>query len=359
MRFKGLTVLIPVLILVFSSCAYTPRIRGISGTVVPGSITEEFALQIGGIKQYMLVRGRNADNPILLYIHGGPGKCEMPLQRIYNSALEEYFTVITWDQRGAGKTNRIFGDTRDFSLKAYLDDTYEVIRFIKQKFHRQRIFLVGHSWGALLGILTARDHPDDLYAFVGIGQVTGLQQNIGEAYQKALSIARVNGNKVILRKLDSMGDDMGNFSNVPLADIIYIRKYINRHAEGPLSKNIYPTLVWNSICSPEYTLLDVLRAIVGISGARDFLKQNDLRNIDMFEQVKKLEIPYFVVSGVRDLFTDPQKTREYVDFVEAPYKKFCLFEGSTHHPNYEEVGRYNDLLINQVRPVGLAWAGNQ
>jgi pimeloyl-ACP methyl ester carboxylesterase len=356
MRFNGLSYILLLLALVISSCAYTPRIRSSSGEVLSGSIAEEFPVSIGGIRQYMLVRGNQVENPILLYIHGGPGKCEMPLQRIYNSELEEYFTVITWDQRGAGKTNRLIGDVKDFSIKAYLSDTNEVIQYIKKRFNRERIFLVGHSWGALLGILTARDHPDDLFAFVGIGQVTGLQQNIGEAYQKALRIAGENGNRSILRKLASMNDDIGNFNQVPLADIIYIRKYINRHAENPAKRNIYSTLVWKSIWSPEYTLLDVTRAIIGISGARNFLKQNDLREIDMFEQVKKLEVPYFVVSGVSDLFTDPVKTREYVDFVQAPYKKFTVFEGSTHHPNYEEVSKYNNLLINEVRQIGLEWA---
>jgi len=356
MRFKALAVTLPCLALILSSCAYTPKIRGSSGQIVPGSIAEERAVQIGGIRQYLLIRGKNADNPVLLYIHGGPGKCEMPLQRIYNSGLEEYFTVVTWDQRGAGKTNRIFGDVRDFSLQAYLDDTYEVIQYLKQRFGRQRIFLVGHSWGALLGILTAAEHPGDLYAFVGIGQVTGLQQNIGEAYQKALMLATEDGKKSVLRKLRAMEYDLGNFSKVPLRDIIFIRKYINRHLQGPQKSNIYPVLVWKSIWSPEYNFLDVIRAVAGISGARDFLKQNDLRTVDMFKQVRKLEVPYFVVSGEQDLFTDPVKTREYVDFVEAPYKKFYLFEGSTHHPNYEEVERYNNLLVKEVRPVGLAWA---
>ena len=354
-RTSLLAMLLPLMV----SCAYTPEIRNAAGTVKPNSITEEFSLTIGGIRQWIMIRGTDRNNPILLYIHGGPGKCEMPLQRIYNSELEDYFTVVTWDQRGAGKTNRIIGDVKDFTLAAYLSDTYEVIQYLKKRFGRQKIFLVGHSWGALLGILTVRDHPDDFFAYVGIGQVTGLQQNIGEAYRTALSLATKEGNQKILRKLSGMKLDEGKLGDAQLRNIIYIRKYINRKTPNQIRKKIYPTLVWKSMWSPEYTLPDVVRAIIGISGSMDFLKQNDLSNIDMYKLVPELKVPFFIVSGTQDLFTNPDLTRAYLDFVRAPYKKFIRFERSTHHPNYEEAEKYNHLIIDEVKPIGLAYGGRQ
>jgi pimeloyl-ACP methyl ester carboxylesterase len=354
-RTSVLAMLLPVMV----SCAYTPKIRNSAGKVNPMSITEEFSLTIGGIKQWMMIRGANRSNPILLYIHGGPGKCEMPLQRIYNSELENHFVVVTWDQRGAGKTNRIIGDVKDFTLDAYLNDTYEVIQYLKKRFGREKMFLVGHSWGALLGILTVRDHPDDFYAYVGIGQVTGLQQNIGEAYRQALSLATKKGNKKIIRKLSRMKLDEGNLSDVPLRNIIYIREYINRNTPHLIRKKIYPTLVWKSIWSPEYSIPDVIRAIIGISGSINFLQQNDLSAIDMYKMVPELKVPFFIISGTQDLFTNPDLTRAYLEFVQAPYKKFILFERSTHHPNYEEAERYNHILIEEVKPIGLAYGGKQ
>ena len=338
------------------SCAYTPKIRGPSGKPVPAGIAEETGVRIGGITQYMLIRGTDRENPILLYIHGGPGKCEMPLQRIYNSELENHFVVATWDQRGAGKTNRIFGDAKDFTIKAYLDDTWEVVQYLKARFKRDKIFLVGHSWGALLGILTVKEHPDAFYSFVGIGQVTGMQQNIGEAYRKALNMARQLGDTKTVDRFSRMELDKGNLTAASLKDINYMRKYINWHTPNGIDNGIYKKLVWQSIGSPEYTIPDVIRAIIGIRSAGDFLKQNDLREIDLYRQVTELKVPYFVVAGMRDLFTDPALTRAYVDFVSAPYKEFCPFNQSTHHPNYEEPGKYNRLLIDVVKPVGLSYS---
>lgn len=341
------------------SCAYTPKIRSSSGAIVSNSIAEQIGIRIGGITQYMLIRGVSRSNPVLLYIHGGPGKGEMPLQRIYNSELEKHFIVATWDQRGAGKTNRLAGDVTDFTLRAYLSDTYEVIQYLKKRFNRDQIFLVGHSWGALLGILMVNENPEDFNAYVGIGQVTGMQQNIGEAYRKALKLARESGNQKIIDKLGLMNMDTGNLADVPLKDIIYIRKYINRNTPNRIDNRIYQKLVWKSICSPEYSIPDVIRAIIGISSSRDFLLQNDLRGIDMYKQVKQLKVPFFVVSGAQDLFTDPALTKAYVDFVDAPFKQFYLFEKSTHHPNYEESEKYNHILIDVVKPVGLAHQGNK
>jgi len=341
------------------SCAYTPKIRLASGEVDPASITEEFPIRIGGIKQYMMIRGADRNNPILLYIHGGPGKSEMPLQRIYNSELEKHFVVVTWDQRGAGKTNRILGDVKDFTLKAYLDDTREVVQYLKQRFGHEKMFLVGHSWGSLLGLLTVHESPRDFYAYVGIGQITGLQQNIVETYRRAKQYATEENNERILSKLAGMQIDEGDFSDVRLRDILYVRNYVRRKMPEHNMKMIYPTLVRKSVFSPEYSTFDVIRGLIGISGSIDFLKQNNLSSIDMYKIVRKVEVPFFIFSGVQDALTDPALTRAYFDYLEAPYKKFVLFEKSTHHPNYEETERYNSLMIDEVKPVGLEFGGQQ
>jgi pimeloyl-ACP methyl ester carboxylesterase len=348
-----------IFLALLQGCAYTPEIRDSCRRIKPESIAAMERIKIGGISQCIMLRGADTANPVLLYIHGGPGKGEMPLIRSYDQELENHFTVATWDQRGAGKTNRIFKPVNDFRLESYLSDTYEVVQYLKTRFNRDRIFMVGHSWGALLGIQVAYRHPEDFYAFVAIGQPVGMWENIVLAYRKALKFAQESGNKKVLKKLEGSGIDGANMAQIPRKDIIYVRKYINSKTPNRIDNRIYSKLVWRSIWSTEYSWLDVVRYLAGIKSSMDFLEQNDIAGIDMYKLVPELKMPYFILAGIQDVFTDLDLTRAYFDFIKTPYKKFYVFEQSTHHPPYEEPGKYLDIMINEVRPVGLGQQPNR
>ncbi|MFO7616589.1 MAG: alpha/beta hydrolase [Bacteroidales bacterium] len=342
-----------VLLLLMSSCAYTPRIRGPGGQALPGSIATMEWAEIGGIRQSFLIRGNDTANPVLIYIHGGPGKGEMPLISSYNRALEEHFTVVTWDQRGAGRSNRLFRPVRDFSLESYLTDVHEATQYALSRLNKEKAFLMGHSWGAMLGIQVVYRHPDDYYAFVAIGQPVGMWENIVLAYRKALAFAHETGNRKVIRKLEKSGIDGSNLKDCPRRDITYVRKFINSHTPNRIDNGIYGRLVWRSIWSTEYSWPDVARYLLGVSSAMGFLNQNDIETIDMYKLVPELKVPYVIIAGIQDVFTDLDLTRAYFDFVKAPYKAFHVFEQSTHHPPYEEPQKFNQILIREVRPVGL------
>lgn len=342
-----------------SGCAYTPKIRTSGNQVLKSSIASMEWADIGGIRQSFLIRGADTANPVLLYIHGGPGKGEMPLISSYNRELENHFTVVTWDQRGAGRTNRIFRPVKDFTLESYISDVHEATRYVQERLNKSKVFLAGHSWGALLGIQAAYRYPDDYYAFTAIGQPVGMWENIVLAYRKALKFATENGNKKIIRKLEQSGIDGSNIKDVPRKDIIYVRKYINRNTPNRIDNGIYAKLVWRSIWSTEYSWPDVVRYLAGIGSAMGFLNQNDISLIDMYKLVPELKMPYFILAGIQDVFTDLDLTRAYFDFVVAPYKKFYVFENSTHHPPYEEPEKFNSIMINEVKPAGLGIQPNR
>ena len=158
-----------ILIFLLHACATTPdlhesvRIDGVK------PLTELVKVPIGGVDQWLLIRSANPDNPVFLFLHGGPGAAEMPLLRYYNYALEKYFTVVMWDQRGAGKSNKNSVPPESINMDQLLIDTHEIVQYLKNRFDQPKIFLAGHSLGTVLGIQAIKDHPKDFYAYVGIG----------------------------------------------------------------------------------------------------------------------------------------------------------------------------------------------
>jgi pimeloyl-ACP methyl ester carboxylesterase len=159
----------------------------------PTGINSLESVRIGGIDQWIEVRGRNVNNPILLVIHGGPGIAFMPLARSFQGPWESRFAVVEWDQRGAGKTyasNDKDLQRRTMHVPQMEQDTLDVANYLRNRFHRKKILVLAHSWGSLLGLWMAHEHPDLIYAYVGVGQIVNPRQNDEVAYHDALQAAR-------------------------------------------------------------------------------------------------------------------------------------------------------------------------
>jgi pimeloyl-ACP methyl ester carboxylesterase len=153
----------------------TPMISDSNGKAVPGSIALLEKKKIGGVDQWLLIRGKSIDNPILLFLHGGPGSAEWPLVRRYNSDLENHFIIAYWEQRGAGKSFR--KGIPGLNVAQFISDTREIIEYLKMKFAKNKVFMIGHSWGSLIGILTAQKLPELFSAYIGIGQFVNEKAN--------------------------------------------------------------------------------------------------------------------------------------------------------------------------------------
>jgi pimeloyl-ACP methyl ester carboxylesterase len=158
--------------------AYTPAIAG------PNSVAELDRLKIGGVYQYVLIRGDDTANPVLLFLHGGPGMPMMYLAYRFQRPLEAKFIVVQWDRRGAGKSYDPRIATSSMSLKQEMSDTRELVNYLRARFHKRRIYLVGHSYGTLLGVLVVQHYPQLFLAYVGIGQLACSQAQ-NAAYQNA------------------------------------------------------------------------------------------------------------------------------------------------------------------------------
>jgi proline iminopeptidase len=173
----------------------------------PSGINSLESVRIGGINQWIEVRGQNVNNPILLFIHGGPGIAFIPLAGAWQASWERHFTVVQWDQRGAGKTyasNDQELQRRTMNVPQMEQDTLEVVNYLRNRFKREKIFVLGHSWGSVLGLWLAHEHPQLIYAYVGVGQVINTEQKEVVEYQDALEEGHKRHNEQAVKTLESI-----------------------------------------------------------------------------------------------------------------------------------------------------------
>ncbi|MDI6706042.1 MAG: alpha/beta hydrolase [Bacillota bacterium] len=172
----------------------TPAIKDEQGNVPADSIASLDKVDIGGMDQWILVRGKDVSNPVLLWLHGGPGAAQMPIARHFNGALEEHFIVVHWDQRGAGKSNPFGFEEQTMTFEQFVDDAHQMTQYLKKRFNKDKIYLVGHSWGSQMGIMLAHLYPDDYYAYVAVSQVVDDNAGAEIAYKWLMEEIKKKGN---------------------------------------------------------------------------------------------------------------------------------------------------------------------
>ena len=298
---------------------------------------------LGRQRQWILIRGDNRANPILLFLHGGPGFAEMPYAHVYTARLTRHFTVVDWDRRGAGKSYSADVADATLNLEQFLSDTHELIRLLKKRFSKEKIFLVGHSWGSILGLYTAYRHPDDLHAYIGMGQVISSKEGENLSYRYTLQQAGEAEDAQALTTLKAIGRPPypGGWQGL-FAQRMLLARY------GGSVRNIsYPDFERLRNESPYYTQQD--RSTYMQAFAHTFaLLYDELMAVDFFKHVPELQVPAYFFTGRHDYQTPFELVERYVGIVKAPHKGIVWFESSGHMPNLEEPERYQDELISRV-----------
>ena len=337
-----------ILIILVQSCATTPLLN--KSVIVEGAeqVTELIKVPIGGVDQWLLIRSANPANPVLLFLHGGPGAAEMPLLRFYNWELEKYFTIVMWDQRGAGKSNNRKIPPESITIDQLLTDTDEIVQYLKSRFNQEKIFLAGHSLGTVLGIKSIQNHPENFYAYIGIGQVVDMKRNVESSYQLCMELAESIGKKRDIRIFSGMQIN-GRFSGgTDLEKAVYMRDWIAKNGRIYYDRNNINNLVSIVLAAPEYTLFDKLKYMNGLKRSRKLLWTPALFEVNFFIDAPELEVPVYFVSGKYDYITSHELTKSYFDFVEAPEKRLVEFNFSAHCAIFEEPVKFNRLMIGQV-----------
>jgi pimeloyl-ACP methyl ester carboxylesterase len=309
-------------------------------------------IRVGGTDQWVLERSEDLSNPIVLYLHGGPGTSQLTLNRRSTRALEQCFTVVNWDQRGAGKSYAAIRDAGAMNIDRFVEDAREVTRYLLQKFRKEQLVLVGHSWGSAIGALTVARSPELYSCYVGVGQITNMAEGEAVSYQWVLDQARRRRHRRAVRSLEKIGPPP--YSGDWLKKTVTERRYVARFGgEVRASSNGALRMVLGSVLiSSEYTLSDRLNFVRGVQGSIRALWPQ-LLGVNLFEQVPEMRVPVFFMEGRHDWEVPSILAARYYEALRAPSKQLTWFENSAHLPNFEERERFNQLMRDSVREVAL------
>lgn len=318
------------------------------GNPAVGSISEKIHVRINGIEQGMFIRGRDAAFPVLLFVHGGPGMPEYFLNRTYPTDLEEHFIVCWWDQRGSGLSYRADIPPETMTIEQFIDDTVEVARYLRDRFGKDKIYLMGHSWGSFIGIQAAARSPELFHAYIGVAQISYQLQSENLAYDYMLQQYKANGNTRMARRLEAAPVGM----SVPLP-----AKYDALRDEAMHGLGVGTTRDMQSVVSgifipswkhPEYTLIEKINLWRGKISSRRSGLWNRLMTTDLNREVPELKLPVYIFHGIYDYTVSYPLSRAYFKALKAPVKGFYTFENSAHSPVFEEPVRAREIMVQDV-----------
>ena len=338
-----------VIYLIIKTFPYTPAIKGVN------AIASIEKVSIGGMKQSILIRSTDTNNPILLYLHSGPGSSEMASFRTFHPELEKHFTVILWDQQGTGKSFNKEVEKNGLTIDMLVDDTGELIQYLLKRFHQDKLFLVGHSWGTALGILTTSKYSQYLYAYVGSGQVVEPAYAEKLSWEYVLAEATKKNNVKAIQELSAINIsypylDTKNNPNW-YNDLMIERKWLVKFGGEVYGKDNYNKFFITPLLGlSEYTLMDTIKFGQG-SGFSLRSLWPQIMEINFNETNIDFKVPIFFLQGRNDFNTISKLVENYYQKIKAPSKKLIWFEKSGHHPMYEEKDLYDSILIKEVLPI--------
>lgn len=332
-------------------------VQDLERIVTPSGIQESYKTKIGGIDQWLNIRGQDKENPIILFIHGGPASPLTPTIWEFQRPIEEYFTVVNWDQRGAGKT---YGEADPDSISdtihipRYVDDAIEVAAFIKNRYKKNKIILMAHSWGTVVGLNAALKRPDLFYAYVGIGQVINERDNERLSFDYAMKEAKSHGNSPAVSELQSIAPYPGN-KPITRERIIIARKWAQFYGGLSAYRKDFKYYFDASLLSSEYDDADRCAVDKGNLFTLGRILPEFL-NVD-FKDIHSFPIPIVMFMGRHDYTTPTAPTSAWLAHVEAPYKQGVWFEHSAHLIPWEESGKTLVSLLKYVRPLAVSANG--
>lgn len=318
---------------------YTPEIKNKDGKTLSGSISRLEEIDIGGMKQWIQIRGEDVSNPVLLWLHGGPCSAQMPIAQYFNKRLEKDFVVVHWDQRGAGKSNPRDFDETTMTFEQYLEDTYQITQYLKRQLSKEKIYLLGHSWGSKIGLTISRQRPEDYYAFIGVSQLIANNEKSQDISYKWLLDRIERKNKADLKKLEQLGLPPYNEHKEYIKFINLVGAY-----GGGMDVSM-AKLALIGLRSPEYRLSDFVRWLDGANRGSGPMWETYI-TWDAFKEVPEVDVPVYFFSGKDDFNTPMQLVREYFEVLKAPKgKKLIIFENSSHTPFIKEPEKfYTEML---------------
>jgi pimeloyl-ACP methyl ester carboxylesterase len=340
-----LTSVLVLLVSLFLSCANTPKITDASGEEIPGSIASMERITINGIEQWIVLRGHHTDAPVLLWLAGGPGGSEVGWTRRYLGELEKELVFVNWEQPGSGKSAR-WTDIKELRVEEFVEQTILLSEYLADRFAKERIILLGHSWGSIIGLKAAQARPDLYHAYVGVGQQVNAVENDRIGYELVLREAEARGDDRLLRKLRDQGPPPYSVQDRG-AYLTLFQKLSVFSPEHPGSSE--PDF-WAFIHPDEYTLPDSVRLIRSVVDGVNYVYPQ-LNGLDFESEVPSLELPLVLIHGRYDYTCVQNIAHRYFLAVDAPLKEFHWLERGGHNACYQQPERFMEILRRRVLPL--------
>lgn len=305
-------------------------------------------ININGAELYFSMKGNNKNNPILLVLHGGPGDASLPLVSKYNKELEENYTVVVLEQRGAGKSYYKYSDNEEINIDVFVEDTYQLSLYLLKRFSKEKLFITAHSWGSVIGMKFILKYPEIVYAYIGCGQVINMKKTTKTSFQYALDKNIEAQNEKVIDKLKEInynyeGKDWFN-------ELLFVTKEVVKNGGSIYNKTNYNGYIWQFIISKDYSFKDLIKRQKGAIQSIKFLWP-ELMTIN-FEGVTDFRVPVIFIAGRHDYHSSSKVVEDFYNSIDSE-KQLFWFENSAHFPQWEENEKYNQIMIDLLHSENL------
>lgn len=300
-------------------------------------------VELGGVKQWISIRGTDIHNPVLLFLHGGPGSANIAKLRIQIPELEKHFVIVNWDQRGAGKSFSLGADPEALSREQLVSDAHELVGILKQRFSVDKVYLMGFSWGTVIGLSLAAHYPDDFVVFISVSQEVDFSAGETLSLEYVRDNAQKTGNAEATAELASV--EPSYTSPDWQAQLSTQRKWLLYFGGVYHTTNSFSHELWMLLKAPEYSVVEVAFWPLGSSRS---LKQMwpELMKINFFDEAPIVRCPVYFFVGRYDYNSPWKLTESYYQKVETPAGKHLVwFENSAHDIMFDEPERLTQEIL--------------
>lgn len=310
-------------------------------------IEEALYVPLGGIAQWIQIRGDDRRNPVLLFMHGGPGASESAVSSLFRP-WEKYFTVVMWDQRCAGKTfaRNGAGSCKGMSIESVAAEGIQLAEFLRRHLHHRKVAALGHSWGTMIGVRMIHQRPDLFSAYVGTGQVMSIAEKEAVIYQRTMARLVAAHAQADIEKLKTVHPPYHSRKEIGL------ERDLSDRYDIPSERDLRDNLTTTVLFAPGWSAFDLYCFLEAPAYAEDAT----LARVNLFDARSlgpDVRVPFFVFNGALDSVTPADHARRYFDFVRAPHKEFVVFPGAGHSAVLTEPGAFLRELVARVRPVAI------
>jgi proline iminopeptidase len=341
--------------------ARTPPVVDENGSPIPGSLAELTTVRLGGQEQAIMIHGRSADLPVLLYLSGGPGQSDLAYSRVLLADLTQDFIVVGWDQRGAGKSYAALDPTADLTLDQAIADTIALTHYLRERFNEEKIYLMGESWGTTLGVLAVQQQPDLYHAWIGSGQMVSQRETDRQLYRDVLALAERTGDTALREQMLAFGEPP--YADVPYPNAIVMGNYPRletpytpprAYIERGTAANLGPYGIFGS----EYNFVEKVNVLRGLIDMFSILYPQ-IQHLDFRQDVPRLDVPVYILDGAAELPARRDLALEWFELLDAPSKRLHTFEDPGHSVAFEQFEALHEILTGTILPETYPPAASQ